>query len=486
MLTKASFLAATDCLTKGWHYRMGVPVLPQPSYSQEAIIQEGIKIGEMARTLFSDGILINEGSNILNYKKTLQLIANAGNITLFEATFIYQNAVARADILQRIHGEWFLFEVKSSVTSDQVKDEEIDDATYTGMILDLCGIQAKTISLMRVSKDYRLGMDNRTFFSVTDCTEAVQERLLNFRCKFDSIMDATGRSNKPTPTLIMPCKQCDFFENHCVGKGVPDPLFDLSRISSKKFNEFVANGIYRISMIPAHHILTSSQEIIWQTVKNQRPWCDLNKITEHLNKIVEPVYYLDFETVSTAIPLYPDITPYETIVTQYSIHQYTALWKELAHCEFLAEQHIDDRRRLTERLLDDIGTTGSVIVYHAAAEKRFILSLVDIFPDLANRLLAIIDRIIDLKIIVQDSYYHQDLHGSYSIKAVLPIFVPDMNYNELDIGDGLTASAVFANLARGKYPPDEAVIYRNNLMEYCKQDTFAMVRIHQKLAELVV
>ena len=155
------------------------------------------------------------------------------------------------------------------------------------------------------------------------------------------------------------------------------------------------------------------------------------------------------------------------------------------HFEFLADYNQDDRRKLAEKLFIDIGKDGSVIVYHAQAEKRFINNLIKAIPEYSNELTNIINRIVDLEEIIKKTYYHPMFHGSYSIKVVLPVLVPEMSYKNLVIGDGQSASVVFAQLARGKYSPQEAETLCNDLLKYCAQDTLAMVKIHEKLTELI-
>jgi hypothetical protein len=221
-----------------------------------------------------------------------------------------------------------------------------------------------------------------------------------------------------------------------------------------------------------------------EAVKDETPFIDKEKLKDLLDEIVYPTYYLDFESTSTAIPLYENIGPYQEIVTQYSIHKFLSENDEEKHFEFLSDYTKDDRRTLAEKLLKDIGKEGSVIVYFAAAESRMLKSLAKLFPDLADDLNNIIERIVDLEKIAVETYYHPEFHGSYSIKVVLPVLVPEMSYKELEIGDGQSASVVFAELARGKYSQDEAALICEQLLKYCKQDTWAMVKIHEKLIQL--
>jgi len=483
MVNKNIFLEAQTCLTRGWYLRSGNPHISLTQADQFRI-NEGIEIGKMAHALYPQGKLINEGSNINNHQRTQLLINDDSVQVIFEATFIYNENIAKADILERINGKWHLVEVKSSSASDVIKDKLIDDLAYTATILELCGITLEKTSLLLVSKNYRLGMDKKDFFVEVNCTEQVNKRRLHFVSKLNGTSQITGMVDRPEPKFIYQCKACDFYVNNCLGKNVDNPIFDLPHLNEKSFNKFSEEKISLVNQIPDEYKLTQPQKTVWTAVKNKKQSIDKDKLKQLLEKIIFPAYYLDFESVSTAIPLYQNIGPYQEIVTQYSLHKFSALNSSAEHFEFLADYNKDDRKKLAEKLLIDIGKDGSVVVYHAQAEKRFLNNLIKAAPEYTNELTAIIDRIVDLEEIIKKTYYHPMFHGSYSIKVVLPVLVPEMSYKNLVIGDGQSANVVFAELARGKYSTQEAETLCKELRSYCKQDTLAMVKIHEAMIAL--
>lgn len=75
------------------------------------------------------------------------------------------------------------------------------------------------------------------------------------------------------------------------------------------------------------------------------------------------------------------------------------------------------------------------------------------------------------------------MQGSYSIKYVLPALIPELSYKDLEINEGGLASVAFESLY---YETDLMRIaeIRNNLLQYCKLDTLAMVKIYEKLESL--
>jgi hypothetical protein len=199
-----------------------------------------------------------------------------------------------------------------------------------------------------------------------------------------------------------------------------------------------------------------------------------------VNAVSWPAYYLDFETVMTAIPLYPEVAPFTQIPTQYSIHKCSDFGKVEKHFEYLADPSRDSRRELALNLIEDLEGDGSIVCY-SSFEKTTIGNLAKFFPDLENELNALIAKLHDLEKVFRESFSHPDFHGKTSIKQTLPALVPGMNYEGLEIGNGSDAIAAFAYMAMGRYSTEKMEKVRKDLLTYCKQDTLAMVRLHEKL-----
>ena len=203
--------------------------------------------------------------------------------------------------------------------------------------------------------------------------------------------------------------------------------------------------------------------------------------------ITYPIYFLDFETYQTPIPKYDGMRPYMKIPFQYSLHYIEHEGGKLKHKEFLAETGVDPRRKLAERLVEDIPENKCVLAYNMSFEKSRLTELAENFPDLAEKLLNIRDNIIDLMIpFSKRMYYAKQMEGSYSIKAVLPTLYPDVpeyDYHNLElVHNGGEASEIFASL--GERPKEEQEKIRKALLEYCKLDTLAMVKVWEKLKEI--
>lgn len=200
------------------------------------------------------------------------------------------------------------------------------------------------------------------------------------------------------------------------------------------------------------------------------------------------LYFLDFETFQQPIPKYDGIRPYMQIPFQYSLHYIENENEELKHKEFLAEVGIDPRRKLAEKLVNYIPRNACVLAYNMQFEKMVIKNLAELYEDLREDLLIIHNNIKDLMIpFVDRMYYCKEMQGSYSIKYVLPaLFLdnPELGYHNLPlVHNGGEAMSVFATLDQKTKEEQEEI--RQGLFVYCKLDTYAMVKIWEKLNEVI-
>ena len=215
---------------------------------------------------------------------------------------------------------------------------------------------------------------------------------------------------------------------------------------------------------------------------------DKEKIKEFMDTLSYPLYFLDFETFSSTIPLYDDSRPNEQIPFQYSLHYIEKINGELKHKEFLSESGIDPRRKLAEQLVKDIPLNVCTLAYNMKFEKSVIHNLAEIYPDLEEHLMNIYYNIKDLMIPFEKRYYYnKDMDGSYSIKYVLPALFKDddrLNYHNLDlIQNGVDAMTSFRDLENKSEKEQEYI--RERLLRYCELDTYAMVKIYEKLKDII-
>ena len=476
LITKEAFLTAMECTTQGWYLMRDKAGTPTPG--EQIRMEEGKEVHRRAQSLHPNGVYAGKVA------RTRQLILDSAIEVIFEAAFEVDGYAARADWIRRTHSGWIIGEIKSSLHCEEgPKKEHIDDLTYTCMVLRRSGLPVKSCELLLMNRDWRLGMDDPSLFIVTDITEMVVERADEFNQTWERTAPLLLRNSRPSPHWCFACRDCEYFEDQCVGVGVRDPIFMLPRLRKNKFNELASSGVFTIQGIPTDFKLSENQAAVAQAIRTREPLIDQELIRSSLDVLEWPVGYLDFETVKTAIPFFPGVAPHEQVVTQYSLHIQETEGSELAHVDYLADHKADCRRELTERLLADTNDCGSVVTY-SPFEMTTIRGLARLFPEYEEELGGLEDKLFDLEPVVRKGVIHPDFNGRSSIKVVLPVLVPDLSYNELSVADGDTAIAAFVGMATGSMNQTEMEEARNSLLQYCKLDTFALFNVANSIGAL--
>jgi hypothetical protein len=189
---------------------------------------------------------------------------------------------------------------------------------------------------------------------------------------------------------------------------------------------------------------------------------------------------MDFETVNPAIPRFAGMRPYDQLPFQWSVHVLRKPGAAPEHFEFLATGAGDPRREFVASLCAALGEGGNIIVYSAFESQR-LAELGTCFPDFAQRIETIQGRLFDLLPAVRNHVYHPAFAGSYSLKSVLPALVPEMSYSGLAVADGQAAGLAWESLITGHLDKTECAGIRRALLEYCGQDTLALVRLVERL-----
>jgi hypothetical protein len=457
------------------------------SEMQKAIFQRGTNVGILAQQLFLGGVDTSP-KNQFNYsnclKKTTKEI-KAGSKKIYEAGFQFNEVLSIADIIVKDKNSWKVYEVKSSTS---ISETYLNDAALQYYVLSNSGLNIKDFSIIYINNQYvRQGeLDINSLFVIESVIEqvlALQEYVLE---NVERLKKILIKKKMPDIDIGEHCHNpytCGFF-NYC-RKHIPEnSIFDFSGMHLAKKYDLYRDGIINLDDVPDDYSLSKKNKLQLDVHKSSKPAVDKEAIDNFLSDLNYPLFFMDFETFQPAVPLFDNSRPYQQIPFQYSIHLKERKSNELKHFEFLAEAGEDPRIKFIEGLLNDTEGEGSVVVYNKAFEITRLKEIARDFPKYADEIEKLILRIKDLMIPFQRKYYYApEMKGSYSIKAVLPSLVPDLSYDELDINEGGLASIAYESLQS-----ETDLIYiaeiKEQLLEYCKLDTLAMVRILEKLEPL--
>lgn len=481
LITKATFLNYLECPTLSWFQLREKQ--EELTAGEELRILEGKELGTLARQVFGNGVLVESYNNEEAARITAQYMSDKKVNAIFEATFIHEGFIAKADVLLKDGDKWNLIEVKSSLHKEQIDEDHLNDIGYTTFVLSGAKVVLNKIEIMRISKDWRLGKSVSSLFELKDCKNDASSRASVFVGLSTQIREKILAKDLPKAKLQKTCKKCDYFSTKCIGQGINHSILEIPRITDEKAQDLYSQGIIEIKDIPDGYKLTDNQKRVVDCIKEDAPIFDRNALSEILSEITWPCYYLDFETAKTAVPFWEDVAPHEQILTQYSLHICDAHGAEPQHEEYLAPHTNDSRRELAEHMLERLGESGSIVVY-SSFEKTQISALAKRFPDLSIQLMKCVERIFDLEHVFKSAYIHPKFCGQTSIKKTLPALVPELSYKTLEIGGGDAAMAAFIKMAKGLCLPKEIENLRKALLTYCQLDTLAMVKLHNVVASL--
>ena len=482
-VTKAVFLDALDCPRRAWraHREEREEADPlAPDYESTFRTWQGNEIHTRARAALGAGVMLPSGAVADAARATQSALTDASIPVLFEATFTAHGCVARADAIRRVGTSWEVIEVKSAKTPEDGKPAKdyVDDLAYTVLVAEGAGLSVSSATLMLVNRDYRLERDAIVpFFGTVDATVAVRKQVRAFAAVVESLGSVVLGPNEPDALLTLACRGCAHFGVDCLGVGIPDPLFDLPRLSAKKLDALAPYE--RISRIPRDADLTANQRRVAAAVWRGEAIVDIAELAR-LDALAYPLLFLDFESISTAVPFFPATPPHQQVAFQYSLHRVARAGLAPEQLAFLAETGADWRETLFARLCADLGETGTIFSY-SPFETQIIRGIGEMLPHHAATCEALVARIVDLEPIVRTGWVHPAFRGRSSIKKVLPVVDPALSYDGLAIGEGGAASSAFALMQAGRLPGSAHAGIRTALLTYCEQDTLAMVKVHARL-----
>lgn len=479
-LTKSKFLAGRQCHKRLWQ-QYHEPI--QQEHDTPPVVEIGIEVGRLAHKLFAGGVLAyaDGDSSSKALAVTLAHISASVAPAIFEATIGVGRLLARVDILERVtpHG-WAICEVKSST---EVKDSHIDDVAFQLYVARECGLTVHRIEIIHVNREYireRGEIDVGNYFRRADVTEQANDRSRDLARAINQMFGVIDAPNSPEIEPWSHCHDpytCEFWDR-CTADKPSDWIFYLPRLGQNRAEALQEMGVESIAKIPDSIDLTTRQAIIRDAHRAGRPYIS-NGFAGKLYAFSPPAFYLDFETMSPAIPVYPGTRPYERIPFQWSLHHRSGT-RQLTHSGFLADGRDDPREAFATSLIRALGASETPIVVYSHFERSTLEQLAETLKRHSNSIAHVIPRLRDLLAVLREHVYFPAFGCSYSLKDVAPVLAPTVGYDDLEhVADGSAAAWVFERIAAGRCGGDEDTL-RRALEEYCRRDTLAMVRIHER------
>lgn len=472
-LTKSNFLTYLDAPMHLWadiHDKLEKPL---SSYDQH-LLQEGYKVEKLARQ-FLETLAAGKPHTELHWQRP----------------YVNQNYEAKADaLIHHLDSDTYdIYEIKSSTSVDKTN---LYDATFQFLVLNT-QIKINKIYIVHLNKEYvrygRLNIDN--LFLAEDVTDAVHEATIEVDFERENALAVLQTSSHHTIKSCYKPKIC-----RCLSLCHPNlptfSIFNIPNLSAKKKQILLDLGIREAKDVPSNVALTYKQKLVVEVAKTNQPIINQAALRHELESLTFPLYFLDYETYNSAIPLFDGYAPQQQMVFQYSLHTLEHPDNELQHSAHLSLTTTDPAVSLLEQLKQEIGDTGTIIVWNKTFEAGRNKEMASIHPDYSDFLTSLNDRIYDLADSIKEGFLvHPAFRGSWSIKSILPVLAPHLSYKQLTIGKGDEAMTAWWALVEKKVKSGREDLSAQNqtiadaLLEYCKLDTLAMVEIWKKLHELI-
>lgn len=504
-LSKSRIKQGIQC-KKGLYLQIYQPKLARPiTENEKKLFDQGHSVQKEAEKIFKNGYRTQAPYWDFNLALMQTNTAIEKNYPyIYEAFFAFNQLLARVDILELKEDHWNLIEVKSSLS---IKEDHVHDLAIQKYILDSLGHKVRHCYIMHINKAC-VYPDLEDLFvkkDITDRVNACLPKIDTYIRDFQTLLrDKKGvpdiaigpHCNKPYPCRFIP---------HC-WKSIPKPsVFNIPRMGEEAW-EYYNEGKIDLKDIPNKR-LEKRQQIYKKVQMTGEPYIQKDEIKKEMSTWKWPLYFLDFETISGAIPKFEKSQPFQHVPFQFSclkqnsidinLTEHLNLNNEkdpvLAHStdgevtesHYLHMDATDPRKNLAEGLVNFIKGTGSIAAYYKQFEAQRLRELASVFPEYAEQLLDIESRLVDPLPLLRESVFFKDFGSSWSIKSIAPVLLgEDWSYSKLDVQHGLMAQSQFYSMIQLK-DEQEKLKMRNQLITYCRQDTLTLALISKWLFEQI-
>lgn len=488
LLTKSLFRIGRQCPLRLWReaHEPDAPELT-PAASDRTRLVMGQTVGRAAEALLPGAVRIPPAwaGPAARAQATADAIAG-GATALYEATVVADGLAASLDLLERAAEGWVLREVKARKTPKAKADLAalVEEVAFERLVTERAGLPVARAELVVLNRAHRHPGPEPLFaaLDLTGPTADAQPAVAAAAAEQLNTLHGSAPATPVGPHCFTP-DACPFL-TRCWGEFPPHHVSETYYANAKVWIPWLAEGWTRIPDVPDPVLATLRKPV---ALLRQKPAIVADRLVvadglaAALAPFDVPLAWLDFETVMPALPRWPGTAPLEQLPVQFS-----AITVDGAVVDFLADGPEDCRAALAEQLVAACAGAERVVAYYATFERGCLERLAEAVPAHADALLAIADRLIDLLPPVQEHVYHPDFRGSFSLKAVLPVLVPELSYQGLLVADGDTASTRLLELLfePERFTDAERARWREALLTYCRLDVQAMVRLLEVLRTL--
>ena len=489
LITKSDYKKGVNCLKSIWLTKND----DEEIQSVENDKFEDIElVKKQARKLYPNGTNIHNGSSLEFMLEETQKLMNNKKI-IYNGNFKFENIHIKSDIINPTENGYELYQVKikSNLKKDDIETIS-DELSIQKYVLEKLRYKIDKVSLIHINGGYVRGTElaPQEFLKITDFTDKIKtnEEIENNIQNIQTTINTKEEYTQDIGPYCLKPRECEF-KDYCWKHINENSIFDIDGISMKLNTKFklYKNNVITFEQLKNEKKISDNVRMQIDAELNNTEYINKENIKAFMDTLSYPIYFLDFETFQQTIPEYEGIKPYQQIPFRYSVHYLENEESELKHIEFLAKEGVNPREEFAKSLVDNIPTDACVVVYNEGFEKRILKELAADYKQFEEHLMKLHDNVKDLMVVFSKrDYYTKDMKGSYSIKYVLPALIKEndeLDYKKLNIQNGSMAMNAFAKLHTKSASEIENT--RKDLLEYCKLDTLAMVKIWDKLKEKI-
>ena len=487
-LSNIKYCDAIKCPKKVW-FDNNFPQLADKSLKISSNIINNLCLSEIGIAYFGSCRTISDQSDLPERLQLTKEYLASGNSTIAEATFLYDDCLCTIDLLHQEDNHVTIYAVKETTMS---QENNLEELKYQAYILHQLGYNISNICLLYINQDYTLtsNLCLNKLFKVEDYTYLILSSLNEVKNNLSYFKTYFKQTKEPLADLDIKCltpSKCPYFQS-CHSFLQKNNVFDLCRLSASSKIELYQQGLYTYEVLLKTNLNITFKLPIYYELYDAAPYINKEHLTNFLNELSSPLFFLDITSLQTIVPLYKDTKPYQRLPFQYSLASLNEELNDFTYTDYLSKSTAEPQRLLAESLVKNIPLNSCLLTYNSSLKKEILQELANLYPDLSAALLNISAHLQDLMTPFYNyDYYCQAMHGSYLFKDILSALFPNepkLAYQKvLSIHDDTEAALNYLKMA--KLPSKERSKLHQSLKKYVHFNTYAMTRIFTFLQSLI-